>query len=63
MRFDFGGTSTTPEVFLAPGMYGTSGTCIGCHAISPDGTKMAASAGGQNSGLLEYMPSPTKTTT
>ncbi len=55
MRFDFGGTLTAPQVFLSPGQYGTSGTCIGCHALSPDGTKMAASAGGQNSGLLEYI--------
>jgi hypothetical protein len=56
MRFDFGGTVTTPEVFLAPGQYGTNGgTCIGCHALSADGTKMAASAGGQNDGYLVYI--------
>jgi hypothetical protein len=55
MRFDFGGTVTTPEVFLAPGQYGTDGTCIGCHALSADGTKMAASAGGQNDGYLVYI--------
>ncbi len=56
MRFDFGGTSSTPEVFLAPGDYGTnSGNCIGCHALSRDGTKMAASALGQNNGLLVYI--------
>jgi hypothetical protein len=35
MRFDFGGTGTTPEVFLAPGDYGLpGGQCVGCHAIS-----------------------------
>ncbi len=55
MRFDFGGTTDTPEVFLAPGQYGTDGTCIGCHALSADGTKMAASAGGQNNGYLVYI--------
>ncbi len=56
MRFDFGGTSSTPEVFLAPGDYGTnSGNCVGCHALSRDGTKMAASALGQNQGLLVYI--------
>jgi hypothetical protein len=56
MRFDFGGTSTTPEVFLSPGDYGTSsGLCIGCHALSPDGTKLAASAGGQGNGYLVYV--------
>jgi hypothetical protein len=55
MRFDFGGSTDTPEVFLAPGDYGTSGTCVGCHALSRDGTKIAASAGGQNNGLLVYV--------
>jgi hypothetical protein len=55
MRFDFGGTATSAQVFLQPGEYGTNGTCIGCHALSPDGTKMAASAGGQGNGLLEYV--------
>jgi hypothetical protein len=54
MRFDFGGTSSTPDVFLSPGDYGTSGTCIGCHTLSRDGTKLAASAGGQNDGYLVY---------
>ncbi len=63
MRFDFGGTSTTPDVFLSPGQYGTSGTCIGCHAISHDGTKMAASAGGQNDGYLEYIANVASPTT
>jgi hypothetical protein len=55
MRFDFGGTSATPEVFLAPGQYGTGTTCIGCHTLSADGTKLAASAGGQNNGYLVYV--------
>jgi hypothetical protein len=56
MRFDFGGASSTPEVFLAPGNYGTnSGNCVGCHTLSRDGTKIAASALGQNHGLLVYV--------
>jgi len=55
MRFEFGGTSTTPDVFLAPGQYGTSAACIGCHTLSHDGTKMVASAGGELQGLLEYI--------
>ncbi len=55
MRFDFGGTSADPEVFLAPGQYGTGATCIGCHTLSADGTKLAASAGGQNNGYLVYV--------
>jgi hypothetical protein len=56
MRFDFGGAASTPQVFLAPGDYGTAtGNCVGCHALSRDGTKMAASALGQNHGLLVYI--------
>ena len=56
MRFDFGGLSSTPDVFLAPGDYGTNkGNCVGCHALSRDGTKMAASALGQGNGLLVYI--------
>ncbi len=55
MRFDFGGTQTTPEIFIAPGDYGTNGDCIGCHTLSPDGTKIAASQNGQNGGQLVYI--------
>ncbi|HEX4447318.1 MAG TPA: hypothetical protein VH044_11305 [Polyangiaceae bacterium] len=56
MRFDFGGAADTPDVFLAPGNYGTNGgNCVGCHALSRDGTKIAASALGQNNGLLVYV--------
>jgi hypothetical protein len=57
MRFDFGGTLTTPDVFFAKKDYGTDGTCVGCHAISPDGTKMVASEGGQNDGRMDYIGS------
>jgi hypothetical protein len=55
MRFDFGGTSTTPDVFFAKSQYGTDGVCVGCHAISPDGTKMVASEGGQGDGRMNYI--------
>ncbi len=67
MRFDFGGSSLKPELFLAPGDYGlpTDGGengCIGCHALSPDGTKLVASLNGQsvvgqntNGGLIVYL--------
>ncbi len=56
MRFDFGSASSVPQVFLAPGDYGTnSGNCVGCHTLSRDGTKIAASALGQNAGLLVYV--------
>ena len=56
MRFDFGSASSVPEVFLAPGQYGTNGgNCVGCHTLSRDGTKIAASALGQNNGLLVFV--------
>jgi hypothetical protein len=62
MRFDFGGTTTIPDIFLAPNDYGTNGSCIGCHALSPDGTKIAASQNGQNGGQLVYINNIAKPT-
>jgi hypothetical protein len=51
MRWDFGGSTTTATPYLTP--TNTDGsTCVGCHALSPDGTKVVASAGGQNQGHL-----------
>jgi hypothetical protein len=45
MRFDFGNvTQTTAERFVGPESAG--GRCVGCHALSPDGRKMVAAAGG-----------------
>ena len=45
MRFDFGNVAQlTAERFVGPEQAG--GKCVGCHALSPDGTKMVASAGG-----------------
>ena len=56
MRFDFGGTGLTPEVFLAPGDYGLpGGQCVGCHALSHDGTKIVASLNGQGGGQIVYL--------
>jgi hypothetical protein len=63
MRFDFGGTQNDAEVFIAPGDYGTNGNCIGCHTLSPDGTKIAASQNGQNGGQLIYVNDIGKATT
>jgi hypothetical protein len=62
MRFDFGGTQTAPDVFIAPGDYGTNGSCIGCHSLSHDGTKIAASQNGQGGGQLIYVNSIGKVT-
>jgi len=51
MRWNFGDTTaTTATRFI--GTQFTSGTCVGCHALSRDGTKIVASAGGQNSGKV-----------
>jgi hypothetical protein len=45
MRFDFGSTTqTAAERFAGPEKAG--GKCVGCHALSRDGTKMVAPAGG-----------------
>jgi hypothetical protein len=45
MRFDFGSvTQMTAERFVGPDS--ASGKCVGCHALSRDGTKMVAAAGG-----------------
>jgi hypothetical protein len=55
MRFDFGWANPAPEVFLSPGMDGVPSTCVGCHALSPDGTKMVSSLGGQNDGRIVYV--------
>lgn len=50
MRFDFAAGQTEPERFLGTELSG--GTCVGCHALSRDGTKIVAEAGGQNDGRL-----------
>lgn len=45
MRFDFGDVlQTTAERFVGPEKAG--GKCVGCHALSADGKKLVASAGG-----------------
>jgi len=51
MRWDFAGTATAATSYLTQA--NTDGrTCVGCHALSLDGTKLVASAGGQNQGRL-----------
>ncbi len=50
VRWDFaGGSAATP--YLTP--TNTDGkTCVGCHALAPNGDKLVASAGGENDGRL-----------
>ncbi len=51
MRFDFASTTqTTAQKFIGTQL--TGGTCVGCHALSHDGKKVVAEAGGQNDGRL-----------
>jgi hypothetical protein len=51
MRWDFAGSTAAAMPYLTP--TNTDGrTCVGCHALAPDGSKLVASAGGQNDGRL-----------
>lgn len=54
MRVDFGATAIKPTLFLSPGKNNFP-TCVGCHAISRDGSKMVSSLGGQGDGRLVYI--------
>jgi hypothetical protein len=64
MRYDFGDvTQTMAQPFVDPSM--ASGKCVGCHALSRDGTKMVASAGGWDveDALLVDVATKTRTAT
>jgi hypothetical protein len=51
MRWDFSGSTQSAQAYLTP--TNTDGkTCVGCHALSADGSKLVASAGGQGDGRL-----------
>jgi len=51
MRWDFAGSTQAAQPYLTPA--NTDGkTCVGCHALAPNGDKLVASAGGQNDGRL-----------
>ncbi|MDQ3333832.1 MAG: hypothetical protein M4D80_01500 [Myxococcota bacterium] len=59
MRYDFGSqTQTVAEKFIDSSAAG--GACIGCHALSRDGKKMVAEAGGQNDGRILLLDVATK---
>jgi hypothetical protein len=59
MRYDFASTTQTTAVKYV----GTEleGTCIGCHALSRDGTKLVAEVNGQNDGRTALVNVATKT--
>jgi hypothetical protein len=51
-RWDFASlTQTKAETVVSPAD-GDGSTCVGCHAISHDGTRMVATLGGQNDGRI-----------
>ncbi len=53
-RYDFDGDASTPAIYLssadAPAVPQGQTQCIGCHAVSPDGSKLAFSLGGSLTG-------------
>lgn len=55
MRVDFGSAAQKPEVFLSPTKDNLA-NCVGCHALSRDGSKLVSSLGGQFDGRLVYQP-------
>lgn len=56
VRFDFAsGNQTSGSLFLAGSTNLTDNECVGCHALSRDGTKMAAAIGGQDDGRLALL--------
>ncbi|CAN5878720.1 hypothetical protein BH11MYX3_BH11MYX3_26440 [soil metagenome] len=60
MRFDFASTTqTVAQPFVTTAM--TGGTCVGCHALSRDGKKLVAEAGGQNDGRILLLDVATAT--
>ena len=60
MRFDFGDPTQPPTAFLTPAGVTdpnprNGGDCVGCHAISRDGTKLVASLDGEGAGWQIYV--------
>jgi Tol biopolymer transport system component len=55
-RYDFSGDSSAPQLWLssaqAPAVPAGQAQCIGCHALSPDGHKLAFSLGGSLPGFF-----------
>jgi dipeptidyl aminopeptidase/acylaminoacyl peptidase len=53
MRWDFASTTQVKaDPFIVPRLAGDNKTCVGCHAISRDGSKLVATLGGQNDGRI-----------
>lgn len=63
-RYDFAGDTSTPMIYLssadAPKVPSGQTQCIGCHAVSPDGSKLAFSLGGSTPGYFSNYDVATK---
>lgn len=59
-RVDFGAVGLAPKPFLQDSV--NTPACVGCHALSRDGSKMVASLRGQNEGQLVYVADLSKDT-
>lgn len=54
VRWDFGSTTqTAPELMVTPAK--TDGHCVGCHSLSPDGTKLFVAAEGSYDAFVLLM--------
>ncbi len=64
-RYNFTGDTSTPMIYLssadAPTVPAGQSQCIGCHAISPDGSKLSFSLGGSLTGYFSDYDVATKT--
>ena len=58
MRYDFGSGAGSGVKYAGTEL---EGTCIGCHALSRDGTKLVAEVNGQNDGRTALVDVATKT--
>jgi hypothetical protein len=66
-RYDFQGDTSMPSIYLssdqAPPVPNGQPQCIGCHALSPDGTKLAFSMGGSLPGYFTLLDVASRTPT
>jgi hypothetical protein len=66
-RYDFSGDSSAPQIWLssaqAPAVPNGQTQCIGCHALSPDGHKLAFSLGGSTPGFFALYDVATRSVT
>jgi hypothetical protein len=66
-RYDFNGDASAPQIWLssaqAPAVPSGQTQCIGCHALSPDGHKLAFSLGGSTPAFFALYDVATRTVT